>query len=190
MRGAVGIAFMRITFPMLLRYFWVSLMASVLVAGQTSGADSSTPVGSTPDVIGASIQFNAGGNSERYRVSGWSKIEKEYTWSEGKSAQLGLPIPSNPGALTLVIKMGALVNPSALPYQKVEVFANGQKIADWHVTDTADFTAPIPAEVTKKSSILNIEFRLPNATSPKTLGLGDDGRVLGIRVYSIELKRP
>ena len=166
-------------------------MASTLVVGQTSAADSSTPVASVPGVVvGTSIQFNAGGNSERYRLSGWSKTEKEYTWSEGKSAQLGLPIPSNPGALTLVIKMGALVKRSALPYQKVEVFGNGQKIADWHVTDTADFTALIPAEVTKKSSIVNIEFRLPNATSPKTLGLGDDGRVLAIRVYSVELKRP
>jgi hypothetical protein len=86
--------------------------------------------------------------------------------------------------------MGALVKRSALSYQKAEVFANGQKIADWDVTDTADFTALIPAEVTKKSSILNVEFRLPNATSPNTLGLGDDARVLAIRVYSVELKRP
>ena len=175
---------------MLRRYFWISLMASTLVVGQTSAADSSTPVASVPGVVvGTSIQFNAGGNSERYRLSGWSKTEKEYTWSEGKSAQLGLPIPSSPGALTLLARMGALVSRPAVPYQKVEVFANGQKIADWEVADTADFSALIPAKVTKNKSILNIEFRVPNATSPKALGLGDDARILGIRVYSLELKR-
>jgi len=147
---------------------------------------SSTPA----TVIGTSIQFNAGGNSEKYRVSGWSQTEKEWTWNEGKSAQLGLPIPSDPGALSLVIKMGALVSPPAVPYQMVEMFANGQKIADWEVaSDTAEFSAQIPAEVTKKGGILNIEFRVPNATSPKALGLTDDSRMLGIRVHSVELKR-
>jgi hypothetical protein len=195
-RRAIVSTFLRSTFPLLRCYSWISLMASILVVGQTSAADSSTPsapsASSTPGaVVGTSIQFNTGGNSERYRVSGWSQTEKEWTWSEGKSAQLALPIPSDPGTLTLVIKMGALVSRPAVPHQTVEVFANGQKIADWEVAaDTADFSARIPAEVTKSGGILNIEFRVPNATSPKALGLGDDSRILGIRVYSVELKRP
>jgi len=58
------------------------------------------------------------------------------------------------------------------------------------VADMADFSARIPAEVTKKGGTLSIEFRVPNATSPKALGLGDDARILGIRVYSVELKHP
>jgi hypothetical protein len=115
---------------------------------------------------------------------------KEWTWSEGKSAQLALPVPSDPGALTLVIKMGALISRPAVPHQAVEVFANGQKIAEWEVADMADFSALIPAEVTKKGGTLSIELRVPNATSPKALGLTDDSRILGVRVYSAELKRP
>lgn len=178
-------------------------MALILVVGQTSwskppepaASNSSTPsaptASSTPSaVVGTSIKFNTGGNSERYRVSGWSQTEKEWTWSEGKSAQLALPVPSDPGALTLVIRMGALVNRPALPYQVVEVLANGQKIADWEVADTADFSALIPGEVTRSRGILNIELRVPKATSPKALGLTDDSRILGVRVYSVELKRP
>jgi len=86
--------------------------------------------------------------------------------------------------------MGALVNRPAVPHQMVEVLANGQKIADWEVADMADFSARIPAEVTKKGGALNIELRVPNATSPKALGLTDDSRILGVRVYSVELKRP
>lgn len=86
--------------------------------------------------------------------------------------------------------MGALVNLPTVPYQVVEVLANGQKIADWEVADMADFGALIPGEVTRNKGILSIELRLPNATSPKALGLGDDSRILGVRVYSVELKRP
>jgi len=170
-------------------------MALILAVEQTSAADSSTPSAPSASstsgaVVRTSIEFNAGGNSDRYRVSGWSQTEKEFTWSEGKSAQLALKIPSDPGALTLVIKLGALISRPAVPYQTVEVFANGQKIADWAVADTADFSARIPEEITKKGDILNIELRVPNATSPKALGLGDDSRILGVRVYSVELKRP
>jgi hypothetical protein len=191
MRKVVVSAYPRNTLSVLRPCFLISLMTSILVVGQTNAADpSSSAASASGSVVGTSIQFNAGGNSERYRVSGWSKTEAEFTWSEGKSALLGLPIPSDPGALTLVAKMGALVSPPAVPYQKVEVFANGQKIADWEVADTADFSMVIPAEVTRKSSALNIEFRVPNATSPKALGLGDDARILGIRVYSVELKHP
>ena len=188
---------------MLRHYSWIFLMALLLAVGQTSwskppepaASNSSTPsvptASSTPSsVVGTSIQFNTGGNSERYRISGWSQTEKEWTWSEGKSAQLALPVPSDPGALTLVIRMGALVNRPALPYQVVEVLANGQKIADWEVADTADFGALIPGEVTRSRGILNIELRVPKATSPKALGLTDDSRILGVRVYSVELKRP
>jgi len=192
---AIVIAFLRSAFPVLRPYFWISLMALILAVEQTSAADSSTPSAPSASstsgaVVGTSIEFNAGGNSDRYRVSGWSQTEKEFTWSEGKSAQLALKIPSDPGALTLVIKLGALISRPAVPYQTVEVFANGQKIADWAVADTADFSARIPEEIAKKGDILNIELRVPNATSPKALGLGDDSRILGVRVYSVELKRP
>jgi len=195
MHKAIVIAFLRSAFPVLRPYFWISLMALILAVEQTSAADSSTPSAPSASstsgaVVGTSIEFNAGGNSDRYRVSGWSQTEKEFTWSEGKSAQLALKIPSDPGALTLVIKLGALISRPAVPYQTVEVFANGQKIADWAVADTADFSARIPEEIAKKGDILNIELRVPNATSPKALGLGDDSRILGVRVYSVELKRP
>lgn len=192
---AIVIAFLRSTFLMLRPYFWISLMALILVVGQTSAADSSSPsaptASSTPGaVVGTSIQFNAGGNSERYRVSGWSQTEKDFTWSEGKMAKLALPIPANVGALTLNMKLGALVSSPTVASQTVEVIANGQKIADWQVADTADLSARIPAEVTKNGGTLSIELRVPNATSPKALGLGDDSRILGVRVYSVELKRP
>jgi hypothetical protein len=200
---AIVIASLRVASPLLRSYFWISLTVLSFGVGQTScskppepaASDAATPsaptASSTPGaVVDTSIQFNAAGNSERYRVSGWSQTENEYTWSAGKFAQLGLPIPSDPGALALVVKMGALVSLPAVPYQKVEVFANGQEIVDWEVADTADFTALIPAKVTKKGSTLNIEFRVPNATSPKALGLGDDARILGVRIYSVELKHP
>lgn len=157
-----------------------------------AASESPAPSGSTAPAtiaIGTLIRFNAGGESERYRDAGWSKTERDFTWSEGSVAKLNLPIPADAGLLTLNMKLGGLIKPPTLASQAVQVVVNGKKIADWQVAETADFTARIPAEATKNGAVLTVELRLSNATSPKALGLGDDDRLLGIRAYSLELKR-
>ena len=138
---------------------------------------------------GWTIGFNAGSGAEIYRVSGWSGAEPEFTWTEGTSAKLKLPIPNHDAALMLRMKLGGLIHPPELPVQNVAVYANGQRIADWQVIDPADFTAPIPLELTKNAEELNLELRIPEAASPQSLGVNYDARLLGVRCYSLELKR-
>lgn len=155
----------------------------------TTPVVASSPANALPgSVVGQLIQFTS--DSERYRVSGWSKTEGNYAWSEGTSARLALPIPVDAGPLTLKMTLRGLTHPAALLSQPVEVYVKDQKIADWQVADTAALTARIPAELTKGTKTLNLEFRIPKATSPKTLGMNADTRVLGICVYSIELTSP
>lgn len=168
------------------------LMVLASCASLLAAPESPTPSGSTPSgtmAIGTPIRFNLGGGSERYRGTGWSKTEQDFTWTEGNVAKLNLPIPANAGALTLTMNLGGLTKPPTLVSQAVQVMVNGQKVADWQVADPADFTAQLPAEMTKAGGTLTIELRIPNATTPKSLGLGEDGRLLGLRAYSLELKR-
>jgi hypothetical protein len=142
---------------------------------------------SSSNVLDSVIKFDQA--SEKYRVSGWNKSEGDYAWSEGKTAKLSLPVPTNVGPLTVTVTMRGLVQPPAVSVQPVELYVNGKKIADWQVTNTAPFTAEIPGELTRGQDNLNFELRIPNATSPKVLGMNDDVRILGVCVYSIELKR-
>ena len=137
------------------------------------------------------IQFGDGGGSERYRISGWVAPQKGLTfnWSDGKSARVSLPISANPGALTLKVRMGGLTNLPDLPFQPVEVYANGQKVADLEVGKLADFDVSIPAEVTATGERLELEFRIPKATSPKALGQSGDLRILGVFVVQMELAK-
>jgi hypothetical protein len=154
-----------------------------------SPAAHSSPANAVPEsVIGQIIQFTS--DSERYRVSGWSKTEGNFAWTEGTSARLALPIPADAGALKLSMTLRGLTQPPTLPSQPVEVYVKDKKIADWQVSETAPFTAEIPTELTKGSKMLDLEFRIPKATSPKALGMNADPRVLGICAYSMELKRP
>jgi hypothetical protein len=62
---------------------------------------------------------------------------------------------------------GRLIHPPDLLFQPVEVYANGQKIADLQVGKLADFEASIPATIPNAAGKIEIEFRIPKATSPK-----------------------
>ena len=148
----------------------------------TSPAAANSPA----SAIGQIIQFTS--DSERYRVSGWSKTEGNYAWTEGTSARLALPIPTDAGTLTLKMTLRGLTQLPTLPFQPVEVYANNQKVADWQVAETAAFMAEVPAELTKSGGgTVNLELRIPKAASPKSLGMNSDERILGVCAYSIEL---
>lgn len=135
------------------------------------------------------VLFGEAGDSERFRVSGWSNTEKEITWTEGPGAVLeftGIPASTS---LRLKMTLAGLVNPPQLSAQSVEVYANGQKVATWEVSGKADFTALIPPEIVGREGVLKLELRTPTATSPKALGLSSDPRVLGVSCFDLVLNK-
>jgi hypothetical protein len=140
-------------------------------------------------VVGQVIRFGQGGGSEQYRVSGWSHTEAEFTWTEGRTAKLDLPIGSDTGPWSLKVAIAGLIHPPDLPYQTVEVYANDKKVAEWQAGNTAELTALIPADANQSGGKMMIEFRTPKAASPKSLGLNEDPRVLGVCVLWLELRK-
>lgn len=159
-------------------------------------APASSPTASTPATpsrapapieYGTIISFTKTGQSEKYRTFGWSKTEDNFTWTEGQAAGLTMMIPAAEGAVSLRMRLAALIKPPELPFQPVQVFVNDRMITEWQVASTSEFTAPIPAEFTQTPGPLNIIFRLPSATSPKNLGAGEDPRTLGISCFEFEL---
>lgn len=169
--------------------FWAFTLLLVGGCGdrsETVVAESALP----PEVqYGSKITFGKGGNSEPYKKSGWSPTEEKFTWSEGTSAQLRIPVPASNEPVSLRMRIAALIKPPELPFQPVEVFVNDQKVAEWQVGDTSEFAARVPPELTKPGGILNIEIKTSKATSPKALGLSADPRVLGVCVLELELAK-
>ena len=167
----------------------LSAFGLVLLAGcdrSEPGADNS----SAAEVqYGSKITFGKGGNSEPYKGTGWSTTEEKFTWSEGTSARLRIPVPASNDPISLKMRIAALVKPPELSTQPVEVFIDDQKIAEWQVADTAEFIARVPPDFTKKGGVLNINIKTPKATSPKALGLSADPRVLGICCLELELAK-
>lgn len=138
---------------------------------------------------GTSIGFAKGGNSDAFKVSGWSTTEEKFTWSEGTVAVLKMATAPTNNPVVLKMTVAALIKEPELPAQPVEVSINGQKIADWQVGNTAELTAAIPPEISKMGGTLTITFNTPKATSPKALGLSADSRILGICCYRLELSK-
>jgi hypothetical protein len=166
-----------------------ALAIVLYVAGCGKPADSGNSDSTAPSIAGQKIEFKQGAASEQYCVSGWSKAEEKFTWSEGTSSKLGLPVGTDRGPWVLKVTMAGLVHPPDLPAQPVQVYANDEKVAEWNVGNTEEFTATIPASVNKPGGKLQIEFRIPKATTPKSLGENQDTRVLGICLYSLELNK-
>lgn len=111
-------------------------------------------------------------------IESWGGI-----WSIDKRAALKLPLPTQkPKFLELVVS--AFVSPSH-PKQRVEIYFDGkpQKIVTLSEAGENHLVIPIPEDLLN-TAYLEIQFSLPDAKSPKELGMGDDDRHLAIGMKS------
>jgi hypothetical protein len=166
------------------------LLVAVLVVlgacGEGGSGNSATP---KPYTVGTKARFGTGGNGAAFLTSGWSSPEAGHTWSDKLSAVVTLGMEPSTEPLLLRMQLRGLSKAPELPSQPVEVLANGTKIADWEVADEAEHTAEIPAELVRAGGALNIELKIPKATTPKQLGLGNDERVLGVSLQTLQIDR-
>ncbi len=132
--------------------------------------------------LGDVIHFGTGENARRYEVLGWYPAEDKFTWT-GKGPAV-LELKTNPvnKPLDLRMRLAGMVAPRSLPAQNVSVLVNGEKVANWTVSVAGEFETRIPRNVAEADNgKLKIELQIPNATSARSLGVGDDKRILGVR---------
>jgi hypothetical protein len=74
--------------------------------------------------------------------------------------------------------------------QTVHVLANGNKVGEWTATrrKMQTFQATIPKELFDSEGIA-IDFDLPDAVSPSSIGTGNDTRRLGVSMYKARLNK-
>ena len=166
-----------------------ALLVAVLAAVAACGESGRTSAGEgKPYTLGTKARFGTGGDGVAFLTSGWSSPEAGHTWSDKDSAMLTLRVEPTSEPLVLRMQLSGLKKAPELPSQPVEVLANGTKIANWEVADEAEHTAQIPPEVVRAEP-LRLEFKIPKATTPKQLGLGNDERVLGISLHALQIDK-
>lgn len=116
----------------------------------------------------------------KYIISGWGERENwGGIWSTQDRATIKLPMPED-GARSISFNANAFVSPIH-PRQEVLVYINGhlQGKASLDQFEGNIFSIPLP-QIENKTVPITIDFEFPNATSPKSLKIGDDDRKLGI----------
>jgi hypothetical protein len=142
----------------------------------------------------ALVDFRPGGNSQAFLGEGWSEKADEWAhWTDGTRAtlrlgrQLGKELNGD-----LEMTLSAFVSPRH-PRQRVTVSLNGRQLGVVELTAAqvangpTTIHLPLPSGVDACGDDLLLTLDLPDAQSPKNLGLSDDFRRLGIAMIELRL---
>lgn len=134
------------------------------------------------------IMTNGAPSSTPFALCGtWSKPENWGTWSDGSLAKIFIPI-SNQETKSITITLQAFVN-GKHPEQKIEYTTDGDNFKSISLNQFAGNKLEISINASMRADgYALIEFKLLNPVSPKSLGMGDDTRELGIGITKLEVR--
>jgi hypothetical protein len=187
------------------RQFVLCLIIALPVIFTCTGCDetkdeaaSPPPTGQTPTSkptlnrtygYGAKISFAEGGTATQYQVSGWSAAETDACWTEGDAASLAFTLPPTESDIVFKATVSGFTKPPELPSQPVDIFIDGKQITHWEIATKGVVQMVVPAGYVRDGQ-LQIDFKLPKASSPASLGVSVDQRRLGLRFFDVELVKP
>jgi hypothetical protein len=141
----------------------------------------------SPYEWGSPIQFGRDGSSRQYQVSGWSFPEDGFTWTSGGESTIRIPVENVPESVSFTIQGRAFTGPG-LSGQRAFLTINNNTLAEPILMNgsISRVSIPVPAGYVKNGDN-ELSLRLPDATSPKNLGMSPDDRLLGLGVFNITL---
>lgn len=139
------------------------------------------------------IDLRRTGNGGPYIAEGWAQPETHGTWCVNGRGRLVVPLSSSGPAALRSIRIVALAftNAGKIPSQRLSVRVDGNEIlsrdqvSGW--IDTKNISFDPPRTIGENRS-LEIEFCCPDATSPASLGVSADQRVLGFLLQHVTLE--
>lgn len=138
---------------------------------------------------GTEVRFGRDGNADAFMGRGWSRtVEDNFCWTSGHLASLHIPVPLPEKDLTLQAVLRPFLREERVPKQTIRVLANGNKVGEWTATErkTHRLQATIPKELVDSRGV-TIDFDLPDAISPKSIGTGTDVRRLAVAMVRVNL---
>ena len=135
---------------------------------------------------GEKLDFGSSGKGVQYLRVGWAAPDSWGTLSASRFATISLPT-SPEQVHSIIIDFNAVVSPSH-SVQRVEIFVNGSQAFSGSIRESGRLEFKIP-EAAKSDSFkgITMEFRLPDAASPKEMGTGEDTRTLALGLRAITL---
>jgi hypothetical protein len=127
-----------------------------------------------------------------YLAEGWSQPGPSGVWSDGKKAILKIKLKDGApqSAVALTLTMGGFLTES-YRHQRVEISAGGTRFGTYSFEFgrvTEPVTVILAPSVFDADGAVDVVLTLPDAVSPQSLNLGEDTRLLGIGLISLEVK--
>lgn len=140
--------------------------------------------------IEVSRMIDLTGSLDWMSMQNWSSPDPDGRWTDGKQASLRIYV-GRPRSehIRVLVDLHAFVRKTH-PSQTATVSINGQPYATWKFSDQSDVTKEIAVDsniLSKSNGELQISFDLPDATSPESIGMKGDKRMLGLSVKRISL---
>jgi len=137
---------------------------------------------------GHELSFAADGDSIRHKGHGWAVAEDEFTWTNGTEATLRFDLAASPSHnRTLRIRAGAFCS-AECPAQRARISLNDHDLGELHIAEIREYSLPLPAKLLATEGRHQLKLTFPDACSPTALGLGDDSRLLGLRLFSLKIE--
>jgi hypothetical protein len=126
-------------------------------------------------------------SSEFFCLSGFFGLEQLGRWSDGPSASIAFRFPENlQKHVLLKIRAGAFAGRPSVPQQLVSVSVNGMLVAEWAIKDpTVRSRTVFLDRAVLASGKVTIHFAVPTCAAPRSLGMNNDSRLLGIFLSAI-----
>lgn len=126
---------------------------------------------------------NAFGRNE-FMLDGWIPYGELWgSWTEGSNASLIIPMPAGKPR-SLIFELRAFVNEKH-PNQVFEILINGKMVKkvslDKFEGNSVHVSLP---DAVLSEPFIRVQFKLLNPASPKSLGMSDDDRQLGVGLVS------
>ena len=127
----------------------------------------------------SSYVFGNKGNVDAYLLNGWHNSEEEHTWA---SEEAGLILKTNK-----ICDYDVTLNYSIYPYSgSTNVYVNGTLLTTLEKSNSTT-TFKISKDILRENGFQVMEFKTSNAVSPNAVGKGEDYRILGVGLYSIDV---
>lgn len=133
--------------------------------------------------LGTTLYFDERDTARSHLVSGFSKNEAIYTWTNGNDAEMLFTLSETPSDLVLNLKHGTYEGS-----QTVEVWVNDQLIETYVAPGPIEHSLLIPAG-TVSGTELRLRLHLPDAVSPLSLGHSTDKRLLALSMNSLTIRK-
>jgi hypothetical protein len=151
---------------------------------ETTGVPFPLPYGHSAEL---DIDLTATGNADKYLKSGWSTGEPTHRWAIGSFFSIDIPASAVSGPSKIEFTLLPFVDERSHPSQRANIFLNNRHIATKVVSAAETVSISLPLDLYSRDITLRVDT--PDAIAPKSIGRGEETRVVSFSLDHIFVRK-